>query len=234
MVHEFAENADDDDEEIKVVDLLLVNELLDRVTLKRVRIAAVERSLVFLFFLFIYCATLYLQRSLADSYELEAALKRQIEAGDVKFSELDKVDDIWTWMESSLLQSVIPGDTWYNGEPLEEADQGYIFFYQKQCGGFSLVQHRMNEHSSEAYTPDFVGLYPTVWPNLGGETSTAKEIDGSGDDREPFGPSHDSFKYVWTPDSAGEYSGGWLHGSVSNEAAESEVPDQRNEGRPVH
>ena len=66
----------------------------------------------------------------------------------------------------------------------------------------------MKELSSEAYTPDFVGLYPTVWPNLGGETSTAKEIDGSGDDREPFGPSHDPLKYVWTPDSAGEFLGG--------------------------
>lgn len=112
MVHEFTENDDDDEEEIKVVDLLPVNELLDRVTLKRVRIAAIERSLVFLFFLFVYCATLYLQRSLADSYELEAALKKQIESGDVKFSEIDKVGDIWTWMESSLLESVIPSDTW--------------------------------------------------------------------------------------------------------------------------
>jgi hypothetical protein len=60
----------------------------------------------------VYCATLYLQRSLADSYELEAALKKQIESGDVKFSEIDKVGDIWTWMESSLLESVIPSDTW--------------------------------------------------------------------------------------------------------------------------
>jgi len=205
MIHSFNDNDDDDEEEI--VDLLPVDELLDRVTLKRVRIAAVERSLVFLFFLFVYCATLYLQRSLADSYELEAALKKQIESGDVKFSEIDKVDDIWTWMESSLLESVIPGDTWYNGEPLETADQGYSFFYQKQCGGFSLVQHRVKEYSSDAYTPDFVGLYPTVWPNLGGETSTAKDI-GFGDDREPFGPDHDPLKYVWTPDSAGEFQGG--------------------------
>jgi len=206
MIHIFDENSEDD-EEIKVVDLLPVDELLDRVTLKRVRIAAVERSLVFLFFLFLYCATLYLQRSLADSYQLEAALKKQIQSGEVKFSELDNVDDIWTWMESSLLESVVPGDTWYNGEPLEDADQGYSFFYQKQCGGFSLVQHRVKEFSSESYTPDFVGLYPTVWPNLGGETSTKRDI-GSGDDREPFGPSHDPFRYVWAPDSAGEFQGG--------------------------
>jgi hypothetical protein len=205
MIHTFNEN--DNDEEENMVELLPVDELLDRVMLKRVRIAAVERSLVFLFFLFVYCGALYLQRSLADSYELEAALKKQIESGDVKFSEIEKVDDIWTWMESSLMQSVIPGDTWYNGEPLEAADQGYSFFYQKQCGGFSLVQHRVKESRSEAYTPDFVRLYPTVWPNLGGETSTKNDI-GSGDDRDPFGPDHDPLKYVWTPDSAGEFEGG--------------------------
>ena len=205
MVHAFDEK--DDEEDASIVELLPVDELLDRVMLKRVRIAAVERSLVFLFFLFVYCGALYLQRSLADSYQLEAALKKQIESGDVKFSELDKVDDIWTWMESSLMQSVIPGDTWYNGEPMEAIDQGYNFFYQKQCGGFSLVQHRVQEASSEGYTPDFVGLYPTVWPNLGGDTSTKNDI-GSGDDRDPFGPEHDPLKYVWTPDSAGEFQGG--------------------------
>jgi hypothetical protein len=206
MVHAFAEKVDDD-EEIEV-EMLPVDELLDRVMLKRVRMVAVQRSLVFLGFLFLYCSALYLQRSLADSYELEAALKKQIESGEIKFSELEKVDDIWTWMEESLMQSVIPPDTWYNGEPLGEGDQGYSFFYQKQCGGFSLVQHRVKELSSAAYAPNFVRLYPTVWPDLGGETSTAKALDGSGDDREPFGPEHDPLKYVWTPDSAGEFDGG--------------------------
>ena len=72
------------------------------------------------------------------------------------------------------------------------------------------MQHRVNEYSSKSYMPSFRRLYPRVWPDLGGETSTAKNIGGSrrGDDIEPFGPAYDPEKFQWSEDEAGEFQGG--------------------------
>ena len=131
MVHEYQDDGNDD-EETEEVQLLPVDELLDRAMLRRVRIAAVNRSVLFLVFILLYCTMLVLQRDLADSYEIESALKTQVETGDIKFTELDKIDDIWEWMQTSLIDGVVPATEWYNGEPMEGADQGYSFFYNKQ------------------------------------------------------------------------------------------------------
>jgi hypothetical protein len=80
MVHDF--NADTTTEEDELAEMMTevlpVDELLDRVMLRRVRVSAVERSIVFLFFNFIYCTCLIMQRSLSDSFELESALKVRV------------------------------------------------------------------------------------------------------------------------------------------------------------
>lgn len=131
MVHEYQDDANED-EEVEEVQLLPVDELLDRAMLRRVRIAAVNRSVLFLVFILLYCTMLVLQRDLADSYELESALKTQVETGDMKFSELEQINDVWNWMQTSLIDGVVPATEWYNGEPMEGADQGYSFFYNKQ------------------------------------------------------------------------------------------------------
>jgi hypothetical protein len=93
-------------------------------------------------------------------------------------------------MESSFIQSVVPATTWYNGDPVESTDEGYSALYNKQCGGFTLVQHRVKEYDSKPYMPSYHSLYPTVWPNLGGDTSTAKPVGGlgRGDETHSFGP----------------------------------------------
>lgn len=72
------------------------------------------------------------------------------------------------------------------------------------------MQHRVRSFSAKRYTPSFTSLYPKVWPDLGGPTSTAKTIGGanSGDDRKPFGPSDNPGKYTWQRDLAGEFDGG--------------------------
>jgi len=98
----------------------------------------------------------------------------------------------------------------YNGEPFSVADEGYTNFYNKPCGGFTLVQHRVKEYDSKHYTPPFRSLYPTVWPDLDKESSTSKPIGGigRGDSRKPFGPHYDPHKFRWQEDEAGEYDGG--------------------------
>jgi len=212
MVHDFETNGDEgDDGVIEEVEVLPVDELLDRVMLRQVRVAAVERGLFFLLCIFLHCACLIMQRSLANAYELESALKIRIESGNFKFSELKKVGDIWDWMQNSFIENIIPESKWYNGDAIEdEALQGYTSFYNKQCGGFSLVQHRASEYSSKLYMPSYHRLYPRVWPDLGGESSTSKPVGGlrRGDDIEPFGPAYDPEKYQWTKDTAGEFQGG--------------------------
>jgi hypothetical protein len=76
MVHDFNASSPEDEELAELMtEVLPVDELLDRVMLRRVRVSAVERSIVFLLFNFIYCTCLIMQRSLSDSYELESALK---------------------------------------------------------------------------------------------------------------------------------------------------------------
>jgi hypothetical protein len=74
MVHDFETNEEEDGF-IEQSELLPVDELLDRVMLRRVRIAAVERGILSLMFIFLMCSCLILQRSLADAYQLESALK---------------------------------------------------------------------------------------------------------------------------------------------------------------
>ena len=93
---------------------------------------------------------------------------------------------------------------------MESEDLGYTSYYNKQCGGFSLVQHRVTEYSSKMYTPFYQDLYPVVWPDLGTAASTSKTVQGlfAGDDHHSFGPPHDIHKYKWTPDSSGEFQGG--------------------------
>jgi hypothetical protein len=93
---------------------------------------------------------------------------------------------------------------------MESEDLGYTSYYNKQCGGFSLVQHRVTEYSSKMYTPLYQDLYPVVWPDLGTAASTSKTVQGlfAGDDHHSFGPPHDIHKYKWTPDSSGEFQGG--------------------------
>ena len=76
MVHNFESIKEEgDDSVIEEVDVLPVDELLDRVMLRQVRVAAVERGLFFLLCIFLHCACLIMQRSLANAYELESALK---------------------------------------------------------------------------------------------------------------------------------------------------------------
>jgi len=75
MVHDFNAIPEDEDMQQLATEVLPVDELLDRVMLRRVRVSAVERSILFLLFNFLYCACLIMQRSLSDSYELESALK---------------------------------------------------------------------------------------------------------------------------------------------------------------
>jgi|AntAceMinimDraft_5_1070358.scaffolds.fasta_scaffold46076_2 hypothetical protein len=113
--------------------MLPVDELLDRAMLRRVRIAAVERSLFFLIFILLYCTMMVLQRDLANSYQLESALRAQIEMGDtIKFSDVQTIDDVWEWMQTSLVNNVVPGTSWNNGERLEGNNEEYSFFYNKQ------------------------------------------------------------------------------------------------------
>lgn len=132
MVHEYNQE-DEDDEEHEDIVMLPVDELLDRAMLRRVRIAAVERSLFYLFFILLYCTMMVLQRDLANSYELESALLAQIEMGDtIKFSDLQTIDDVWDWMQTSLISSVVPATAWSNSESEEGNNQDYSFFYNKQ------------------------------------------------------------------------------------------------------
>jgi hypothetical protein len=78
MVHDFNVGPEDDEfEERNLVEVLPVDELLDRVMLRRVRMSAVRRSILFLLFNFLFCTSLIMQRSLSDSFELESALKVQ-------------------------------------------------------------------------------------------------------------------------------------------------------------
>ena len=88
-----------------------------------------------------------------------------------------------------------------------ENDEGYSSFYNKQCGGFSLVQHRVKEMSSVKYMPGYEKVYPKVWPNL--ESNRLMGFLGEDvESLEPFGPSYDPEKYQWSKDSAGEFDGG--------------------------
>ena len=212
-VDDFEDEDDEDDEDDGQEQLILpIEEILDRVMLRKVRVEALERCLQFILATVLYCLVLIMQRSLTDAFELESALKTQIDAtaSTLSFPQLTNVNDVWTWMENSLIPGVIPPDTWYNGDELAPDDRGYSNFYNRQCGGFTLVQHRVEPRSSKAYTPFFKHLYPTVWVDLDGEASTSLPLSGAGrgDSRHPFGPGHDPGKYVWTPDASGEFQGG--------------------------
>ncbi len=73
MVHDFG--ILDDSDVVESVDVLPVDELLDRVVLRKVRVETIERSFVFVVSLFLFCIVLILQRAIPDSNELETAIQ---------------------------------------------------------------------------------------------------------------------------------------------------------------
>ena len=84
---------------------------------------------------------------------LYVGVQIQLETGRLPFANLSTMSQVWDWMETSFMESVVPQDEWYNGDPFVGDDVGYSALFNKQCGGFSLVQHRVEEHSSLKYTP---------------------------------------------------------------------------------
>jgi hypothetical protein len=75
MKHSF---HDDDDHDEETVQVLPIDELLDRVMLRRIRLEAVGHTIYFLIFLVLFAFVLVLQRPQPDILELETAIKVQI------------------------------------------------------------------------------------------------------------------------------------------------------------
>lgn len=75
MVHEFSNMTEEEDDGAKVVDVLPVDELLDRVILGRIQILAVKRSFLYLATVLLFCVVLTQQRSLSDNFELEHSIE---------------------------------------------------------------------------------------------------------------------------------------------------------------
>jgi len=140
MKQEFEDIPEEVDGEDESEQLLPVEELLDKIILKNLRIEATIKCAVFVAFMFLYFVSLIMQRSLADAYALESALKNRLDEArgqmtDVTFSDITKVEEIWDWIQGGLLNTVFPDDKWYNGDVIHDDDvddAGFIFYYNKE------------------------------------------------------------------------------------------------------
>ena len=95
-----------------------VEEVLDRLVIKSIRMKAARRFVFFLAFVTFYYTSLVFQRSLADSYSLESSIKRRFlgvtgtgEDG-VTYNKIADIPQLWDWLEGGFLQLVFPDDHW--------------------------------------------------------------------------------------------------------------------------
>lgn len=122
-----------------------------------------------------------------DAYEMEGAMRAEVERKGI--TKIHTIDDCMLWLETGLLAVVFPNDYWYNGE---SKDEGYILEYNKLAGGFELSQRRIIEDEN-CPSARFDDWEPHCWPslNLGVE------------DKYPFGPSYDPYRYTWQDNAFG-------------------------------
>ena len=168
----------------------------------------------------------YRQRNSDKAHALEAALKTQfqreyqIEDDDLMLEDVETVEDIFDWLEFGLSEVVFADLEWYNGDPVDEEDEGYVMFYNKPISPFQLVQHRIKEE--DATNSKFTGFYPVEWPRVipfDEQVGTSKKavawsledsFEGrmAREDKKPFGPLWDQNKYEWSGDKDGAFGGG--------------------------
>lgn len=56
--------------------------------------------------------------------------QKNINSGDLKFLDITSIDDMWSWLQHSFVDAVVPSNHWYNGDIVEET--GYSQLYNKQ------------------------------------------------------------------------------------------------------
>ncbi len=79
------------------------------------------------------------QMQIRSRYELEGAMlenAQQWETGGRQrdISDIENMDDVWDWLEGSLVPFVFPEETWYNGDPYAADEKGFLLHYNQLVG----------------------------------------------------------------------------------------------------
>lgn len=72
-------------------------------------------------------------------YELEGAILDSARAWEADgkerdISDIGDMDDVWDWMEHSLVAFVFPEEEWYNGEPFTDDEKGFVLHNNQLVG----------------------------------------------------------------------------------------------------
>ena len=67
-----------------------------------------------------------------------------------------EIDCWWfqDWMETGLLETVFPEETWYNGDKYTQREKYYLLGYNKLVGGFRVTQSRVDPNVGSCYATD--------------------------------------------------------------------------------
>eukprot|EP00636_Phaeomonas_parva_P005670 CAMPEP_0118851046 /NCGR_PEP_ID=MMETSP1163-20130328/634_1 /TAXON_ID=124430 /ORGANISM="Phaeomonas parva, Strain CCMP2877" /LENGTH=892 /DNA_ID=CAMNT_0006783309 /DNA_START=309 /DNA_END=2988 /DNA_ORIENTATION=+ len=199
------EDSDDEDEDLggsaKPIAILPVQEMLQKIKVKSVRIQAVQGFILYMIFMLTLCTSISLELQMEEASEIETSVKRYVtQAGGANVEDLTAIknqEEFWDWAEHGLLPSLFPDEQWYNQEAWTQDESGYIQLYTKLAMDFQMVQHRVDvEELGEG--DRFFPFVTKSWPAYGTATRSVK----------PFGPSHDPAKYTYEPDNVGEFGGG--------------------------
>lgn len=79
------------------------------------------------------------QMKIRDRYELEGAMLGSAvvwntDGKELHVSDIGDMDDVWDWLQGTLVPYVFPDEQWYNGDPYTDDEKGYLLHYNQLVG----------------------------------------------------------------------------------------------------
>ena len=112
-----------------------------------------------MFFFLLFFWVVVDQMQIWKRFDLETAMKqyategpassaggrgRRGSAGDQEATtDVKSIDDVFPWLETTIVGSVFPPEEWYNGDAYSADEVGYVVNFNRLVGGFQIVQKRV-------------------------------------------------------------------------------------------
>ena len=155
--------------------------------------------IVYIIFLIVLCIVTFGMTNSTMYYYTKVMSELFLDGGNKPFREVTKMDDFWSFAETSLLPGLYQ-ETWYNGQPVADQDRNFIFFENKVLGLPRLRMLKVTNHSCEV--PD--SFKREIKECFAGYS------DGN-EDRHPFGPQNGT---AWVHSDSNQLGGSSHWGKV--------------------
>ena len=176
--------------------------VLDDLALRMVAKHDIFTGGFYMFFFLLFFWVVVDQMQVWKRFDLETAMKqyategpdssaggrgRRGSAGDQEATtDVKSIDDVFPWLQTTIVGSVFPPEEWYNGDAYSADEVGYVVNFNRLVGGFQIVQKRVAANVNCLDDERFGDWAGDCYHQYGDEWRM--EL--------PYGPPHDPEKYV--------------------------------------